>query len=256
MKDHDILSSLYTVREMINCHLSWLRQGGRANERERARKNIEVLQKAHAQISRSLEMVQDLRREFSEMNLENTKDADIQTVWRSAVTVLKNEGLLGETQVLTRISEEFPRIECNPQELEEIFYHLGKNALQAMGRSGKLIIRAQRVFASNEDLLALISVIDTGSGVPKERVRFLFEPFFTTKPWGEGNGLGLWIVKKLVTKNHGHINIETSVGCGTMFSLTFPIIQKRETEAGTSDPSIGGPLKIATCPQKDGLNHV
>ena len=68
----------------------------------------------------------------------------------------------------------------------------------------------------------VISVSDTGSGIPPEVLSKVFDPFFTTKPQGEGTGLGLSMIYGFAKQSHGHVRIETKVGAGTTVSLFLP----------------------------------
>jgi signal transduction histidine kinase len=72
------------------------------------------------------------------------------------------------------------------------------------------------------DQQAKISITDSGSGIPEEIQSKIFEPFFTTKPPGEGSGLGLDIVKKIIEKHHGQIEVKSIPG-QTIFTIYLPI---------------------------------
>ena len=74
-----------------------------------------------------------------------------------------------------------------------------------------------------EGKFAKISVTDTGGGIPEDIRDRIFEPFFTTKVAGEGSGLGLDIIKKIVDKHEGNIEMETETGVGTTFTISLPV---------------------------------
>ena len=97
------------------------------------------------------------------------------------------------------------------------------NASHAIGerRDGRIIIYTSR----HRDSQVRIAVIDNGSGIPKETLARIFEPFFTTKEVGKGTGLGLAMVRSIVTKMGGSVDCESEVGVGTSFILTLPIAQ-------------------------------
>ena len=71
----------------------------------------------------------------------------------------------------------------------------------------------------------VVSVADTGSGIPDDAISRIFEPFFTTRTAGEGSGLGLAIVKKIIDKHNGRIEVNTQLGVGTTFSVYLPTIE-------------------------------
>lgn len=115
---------------------------------------------------------------------------------------------------------EFDEIEpilCLPDELNQVWTNLLHNALQAMNYKGTLTLGIHRV--GDE---AVVSVQDNGCGIPEDIRNRIFEAFFTTKPIGEGSGLGLNIVRQIIDKHQGRIEVESTVGVGTIFSVVLP----------------------------------
>ena len=121
-------------------------------------------------------------------------------------------------ELVRRYEPDLPRLRCLPDELNQVWTNLIHNALQAMQHQGVLTISIGR------DAEALVvSVGDSGCGIPEAIRGRIFEPFFTTKPVGEGSGLGLDIVKKIVDKHRGRIEVQSEVGVGTQFSVILPL---------------------------------
>ena len=114
-----------------------------------------------------------------------------------------------------------PELLCYPDELNQVWTNLIHNALQAMENCGIL-----RVEVRAENLLLSVSVTDNGKGIAPEVLPRIFEPFFTTKPAGEGTGLGLDIVKKIVEKHSGKIEVTSVIG-QTTFTVLIPIARSR-----------------------------
>jgi len=112
-----------------------------------------------------------------------------------------------------------PPVLCYPDELNQVWTNLIHNALQAMDYRGTLTIDVE---PQNQEVY--ISITDTGSGISEEIKSKIFEPFFTTKPPGEGSGMGLDIVKRIVDKHHGKIEFESIIG-QTKFTVLLPINQ-------------------------------
>lgn len=110
-----------------------------------------------------------------------------------------------------------PTIECYPDELNQVWNNLVHNAIQAMQGKGNLEI-ITRLINPNQ---IQIQVIDSGSGIPDDILPRIFEPFFTTKPIGEGSGLGLDIVKKIIDKHQGEITVISQPG-RTCFTVLLP----------------------------------
>ena len=112
---------------------------------------------------------------------------------------------------------QLPLIKAKPEEIQQIYLNIIRNAVQAMDGKGKLKISSSR---KNGKIVTIIE--DTGPGIPHEYLSKVFDPFFTTKDQGKGTGLGLNIVHRLIEKYGGNISIESTVGEGTTFTITFP----------------------------------
>jgi signal transduction histidine kinase len=114
-------------------------------------------------------------------------------------------------------------VECFEGEIRQALANLIGNAIDAMHpRGGRLLLRSRKAtdWATGRKGL-LITVADTGSGIPKETFDRLFEPFFTTKGHG-GNGLGLWITNGIVARHEGKLSLRSKVGKGTVATLFLP----------------------------------
>lgn len=117
--------------------------------------------------------------------------------------------------------EDLPLINVYEDELAQVWTNLLHNAIQAIGTKGKIYLTTRK----KEDKI-LVSLRDTGTGIPDEVQQKIFDAFFTTKPAGEGSGLGLNIVRKIIDKHNGKIWFETeNVGenTGTTFFVELPI---------------------------------
>jgi signal transduction histidine kinase len=110
------------------------------------------------------------------------------------------------------------KIEANIGEIQHVFTHLITNAFQAMNSKGTLILSTRSLKDSTE-----VKVSDNGMGIPQKYISHIFDPFFTTRNPGEGTGLGLNIVYRIVTKHEGTIDVESKEQVGTTFTIKFPI---------------------------------
>ena len=110
------------------------------------------------------------------------------------------------------------KIQANIGEIQQVFTNLITNAFQAMdGKGGKLVLSTRSIGDSVE-----VKVSDDGMGIPQKYLNQIFDPFFTTKKPGEGTGLGLNIVYRIVTQYEGTINVESKEQVGTTFTIKFP----------------------------------
>ncbi len=139
------------------------------------------------------------------------------TLGIETVLTLYHNQLKQNTEVIRNYSE-VPEIFCYPDELNQVWTNLIHNAMQAMTSRGKLEIGVKQ-----EDNNLFVSIKDNGSGIPDDIKPRIFEAFFTTKPEGEGSGLGLDIVKKIIDKHSGQIGFESEAGKGTTFWVKLPM---------------------------------
>ena len=234
-RKHNIVSILYALKEMIENHLVDEKEKAYPETDVRLRRSRIVLRKASFQAYRALKILRRLNELTHTNGHGNGKTGEsgqvsLPNTWQAVVKLLDREFPLISDQVhfVERIPKSFPLIQCSQDDFQEIVYHLSKNSVQVMKERGeknknKLILRAQLSFSQKEEPYALITISDTGPGIPEAELPYIFHPFFTTKPNGEGNGLGLYLSKELVTQNHGRITVSSFEGCGTTFTLEFPL---------------------------------
>jgi signal transduction histidine kinase len=135
-----------------------------------------------------------------------------------SVLILYQHQLKQGIQVSTSY-QDLPEIVCYPEQLNQVWANLIHNAIQAMGRQGKLDITA-----TGHQGLIRVQVTDSGCGIPAEIQDKIFEPFFTTKVAGVGTGLGLDIARQIIQQHHGQIEVESQPG-RTTFTVWLPIQQ-------------------------------
>ncbi len=130
-----------------------------------------------------------------------------------------------------------PNIRADPYQIEQVVMNLAANARDAMSGRGRLTIRTEPVrldkdAAARLDMeeggYLLLSVSDTGTGIPEEVKARIFEPFFTTKGPGKGTGLGLASAYGIVRQHRGAIEVETEVGRGSTFRVYLPASPRSE----------------------------
>jgi signal transduction histidine kinase len=128
-----------------------------------------------------------------------------------------------------KLNQDFPKkiyfVSANRSKLEQVLVSIINNAIHAMKNKGALTVT---VMPDDEEENILIKINDTGRGIPAEDIKNIFEPFFTTKPPGEGTGLGLSVSHTLIKEHHGEIEVESSEGEGTTFTVSLPVHSTRE----------------------------
>ncbi|MEG5137477.1 MULTISPECIES: ATP-binding protein [unclassified Microcoleus] len=151
------------------------------------------------------------RYDSSETMVESNITQGIETV----LTLYQNNFKYGVEVI--RNFQTIPPIMCYVDQLNQVWTNLIHNALQAMDNQGTLTLEILQ-----EGNNIKVGVTDSGAGIPTEVMPKIFAPFFTTKPPGEGSGLGLDIVRKIVDKHHGKIEVESVPG-KTTFTVVLPI---------------------------------
>lgn len=133
------------------------------------------------------------------------------------VLTLYNNQLKQGVEVI-REYDKMPLVACYQDELSQVWTNLIHNSIQAMRQEGTITITAHH----KGEFIYLIFK-DTGPGIEPDIIEKIFEPFFTTKKQGEGSGLGLDIVKKIIDKHNGIISVESKLGDGAKFTIKLPV---------------------------------
>jgi signal transduction histidine kinase len=144
------------------------------------------------------------------------ESVDIRTGISDSLAVLGSKARRKSASVSIEVPDDLPRIRGFGGELNQIWSNLIDNALDAVGQRGHVTVSAHA-----EGPRVVVRVIDDGSGIPAELKSRIFDLFFTTKPVGEGTGLGLEIVQRLVGRNDGVIEVDSEPG-RTEFRVTLP----------------------------------
>lgn len=104
-----------------------------------------------------------------------------------------------------------------PHDLEELFLNIMLNSIQAMESGGRL-----QVNGSRSESQVVLTIEDTGIGIPEDKIDNVFDIFYSTKKAGEGTGLGMWMSYELVKKYKGEIFITSQEDCGTKVTIILP----------------------------------
>jgi signal transduction histidine kinase len=178
-------------------------------------------EKLTREIEATTERISELVRavkEYSYMDQLPEQEIDIHQGIESTLTMLRFRLKKG-VNVTREYDKTLPRLRAHGSELNQVWTNLIDNAIDAMGGKGELRIRASREL----DRL-LVEIIDNGPGIPENAKAHIFEPFFTTKGVGEGTGLGLDTVYRIVRSHHGQITFDSKPG-ETCFQVRLPLQQ-------------------------------
>ncbi len=156
---------------------------------------------------------------FAHPGNQKIKQADINRNIESTLNIVWNE--IKHKAKVTKDYGDLPEVPCWPQQLNQVFMNLMINAAQAIERDGEIKIETRHV-----DGFVEVEISDTGVGIPKENIPKIFDPFFTTKEVGKGTGLGLNISYNIIKEHNGAIDVESTLGKGTKFTIKIPVQQR------------------------------
>lgn len=161
------------------------------------------------------EMAQSLK-DFSRLDRASTDNVNLNDGVERTLVIAKN-ALKGGVEVNKNLGD-LPDVRCSPGQINQVLLNLIKNASDAMDRDGTLTISTWA-----DDNFAHVSVRDTGTGMDEETLSKVRDPFFTTKEVGKGTGLGLSISQKIVESHDGTLDIQSTLGKGSVFTVSLPL---------------------------------
>ncbi|MCV9385629.1 sensor histidine kinase [Reichenbachiella ulvae] len=166
--------------------------------------------------NRITEIVNGLRI-FSRQDEHEVKEAEVATIIDNALLILKPK-YKKKAKILKDFDHGLKAIKCLPGQLNQALVNLIGNAADAIDFKGTITIRT---IDQDKDHVQ-IQIQDDGKGIPEEVRKKIFDPFFTTKPVGKGTGLGLSITYSIIDKHGGTITVDSTIGKGTIFTVTLP----------------------------------
>ena len=179
-----------------------------------------LIQSCEEGSNRAKDIVLGLRN-FSRADEEQTQPFEVNQGIESTLRLLGGE-IKNKIEV-KKDYKEVPMINCNINQMKQVFMNILNNACQAMPDGGTLKIGTE--FISDQKEIC-IKMSDTGTGIEKDNLEKIFDPFYTTKSVGEGTGLGLSISYGIIKSHGGHIDVESEIGVGTEFKIYLPIYRE------------------------------
>ena len=184
----------------------------------------EILTESRGSIRRIAALVNDLRT-FARPGEAGVKKVDVNGEIETALRIIKNEIVFAHPVGLD--FGNLPLVECQPSQLNQVFYAFLANAAHATREKGRV-----RIATKGGSDSVVVTVSDTGTGIEKEELSRLFDPFFTTRKVGEGRGMGLHLAYHIVKNHGGRIEVKSDHGKGTVFTLVLPLSFPRGEENG------------------------
>ena len=163
--------------------------------------------------------------DFSRTRMSDHVTINLADVIRSAVRLLSHQKRSPDVDFKVEIADDLLPVSGDPGQLQQAIIALAANALDAIGDSGMLTICGR-----NDGDKVVVEVSDTGVGIPLENLPKIFEPFFTTKEIGRGTGLGLAVCYGILTEHGGTLDVQSTLGAGTTFTITLSAVNSSEEQ--------------------------
>lgn len=204
---HEIRNPMSVVRGYIQL----LQERSEHANREYFNIIIAELDRTNKIISDFLTLAQNKREQKLSFSLNE--------VVRELVPLLQADANLRGQSLVVELNDDLPHFQINEAEIKQLLLNISRNGMEAMKQGGELCIRTSIVHQH-----IVLSITDTGSGIPDELKQKIFEPFYSSK--STGTGLGLPLCANIVQRHHGKIHVLNNDNRGTIFEIVFPLEQQ------------------------------
>ncbi len=190
-----------------------------------------ILQMIETEASRCGDIVRNLLL-FSRAPGAGFSEEHLGPILERCVMLVRHKAELQEIKLSAEVPEDVPPIVCDPAQTAQMVLALVMNAIEATEAGGYVRLSVRR---KDDGDGVVLEVADDGRGIPPENLNQIFEPFFSTKEQIYGAGLGLAVVYGIVTRHHGRIDVDSTPGIGTTFTIQLPASQPPATEEVVED---------------------
>jgi signal transduction histidine kinase len=167
-------------------------------------------------VKRIQHIVKDLR-DFARLDESDLHEVDVNTGIESTLNIIRNRAKKQDIDLVVE-AQPLPLLTCYPAKINQVVLNLVANAIDACAAGGRVTVRT-----APTDRSVVLQVEDNGCGIEPAIRDKIFDPFFTTKPPGQGTGLGLSISYQIVQDHGGTIQVESTPGRGTCFTVRLPL---------------------------------
>lgn len=215
------LSGIVTYAKLIKKHVNDLLTAN--NEKERVERQLDIIIR---EAMRCGNIVKNLLI-FARDNSYNPVQCSMDQILRELAETMEHQLSLNKIRFSYTIEPNAHQILADYEQLKQAMMALIINAMEAMPEGGEIQIRAWK-----NDSQYMITIKDTGSGIPEDVLPHIFDPFFSTKNKTQGVGLGLSVVYGIIKKHQGSIQVNSSPGAGTTFFISLPCMKQEQTTDG------------------------
>ncbi len=212
---HEIGNPLNTLKihlQLLDRHIGQLGENDNGDAGELVKVAMQEVNRLDTVINQFLKAIRPTEAQLKRVALKD--------IIKKTLSFMKHEVEDRRIAVECEWPADVPAILGDPTQLQQAFYNIISNAIQAMQDGGTLNIR----LAPKADAI-VVTFADTGKGIAAEQLSDVFNPYFTTRK--DGTGLGLVIVERIIREHGAELGVESDVGRGTVFTIRFPIWRKR-----------------------------
>ena len=182
--------------------------------------NLDIATK---EVNRLIKLVNHIQ-EFSRKDIEQIRiPIKFSEVINQTLLIMDDQIQSSNIRLIKNIQKDLPYLNVNPNDMEQVFINLLQNAIDSLKEIENNAVLEIVIYQKKEQNKFIIEINDNGKGVDEQIRNKIFTPFFTTKPAGEGTGLGLNIIQKIIGKYGGTINCRSSDGQGASFIISLPL---------------------------------
>jgi len=185
-------------------------------------KNLGEFQRALGQIRSQGRRCKEITHKllsFARKTDSRPNDVQVNDLIEELIALSAQRARYGNVTIHTDLQDDLPTIRVSQTELQQVLLNLINNSLDAMEKEGGALEISSRL----DGEFIMVTVADTGPGIPGANLARIFDPFFTTKPVGKGTGLGLSICYGIIKKMGGDIEVRSTVGAGATFVVKIPL---------------------------------
>lgn len=230
------LAGINTYAHLLRRRIAGMKAKAGGTETKDNSDSERILQLIEDEASRCGDIVRDLLL-FSRTPGVSFSRQKLETLVERCRMLLLPQADRCEVDLATEIALDTPDIDCDPSQLQQMILALAMNGLEATPPGGLVKISAARLAGTE---MVEIEIADTGKGIAEEDLSQIYEPFFTSKKEGSGVGLGLAIVYGIVSRHAGTVDVDSTPGTGTVFTIRLPI-HHREDHRSTASPGEDSP---------------
>jgi signal transduction histidine kinase len=224
---HEINNPLAIIRESAG----WMRQLFEKDELKDVPRHedfVKALDKVEKSVERASRITHQLLG-FVGKSESAVAEVNLTELAEEAIQLITHEAQNRDIKIVRQMEPSLNPIWSDAYQIRQVLLNLLTNAIHAVNSDGTVTIAVEDVGDSQ-----VITVSDSGQGIPRENLDKIFEPFFSTKPPGQGTGLGLFVSRGIIEKLGGTVEAESTIGQGASFCIRLPKHQKKTDEFNES----------------------